>query len=212
MDEDDLLDGEASNGEAGSGGPDGETGPVRVEVVDDVGDGDSEDVDPVVRLEEELAELRDRSIRTLADFDNYRKRIERERREERRFAALETYRRVLEVVDNLERALGAGGSAEDLKTGVEMILRQVQELLRSGGVNLVPAVGQPFDPNVHEAVARFEDPEVEEPTVSDEMQAGYRMHERLIRPAIVRVAMPPESDSTDPSGGADEPEGPLPIH
>lgn len=212
MDEDDLLDGDASNGEASSDGPSGKTGPVRVEVMDDVGDGDSEAVDPVVRLEEEIAELRDRSIRTLADFDNYRKRIERERRDERRFAALETYRRVLDVVDNLERALGAGGSAEDLKTGVEMILRQIQELLRSGGVNRVPAVGQPFDPNVHEAVARFEDSEVEEPTVSDEMQAGYRMHERLIRPAIVRVAMPPESDTTDPAGGDDEPEGPPPIH
>ena len=205
MSEDDLHDGS------------GKQGPIRVEVVDEDEAGEApmeeiETVDPVTRLEEEIADLRDRSIRTLADFENYRKRIERERRDERRYAAFEPYRRILEVVDNLERALDAGGTAEDLKTGVEMILRQIREILRSGGVSRVPAVGQPFDPNYHEAVARFEDPEVTEPTVSDEMQQGYLMHERLLRPAIVRVAMPAESADEAPAEGGEEPEGPPPIH
>ena len=186
------------------------SGPMRIEIVDEEPEG--EDEDQVARLEREIVELRDRSIRTLADFENYRKRIERERRDDQRYAAFEPYRRILEVVDNLERALEAGGSADDLKTGVELILRQILELLRGGGVQRVPALGQPFDPNFHEAVARFEDPDVAEPTVSDEMQAGYRMHDRLLRPAIVRVAMPEESAEKEPDVVVDEPDGPPPIH
>jgi molecular chaperone GrpE len=145
-------------------------------------------------LQNELADLRDRSARTLADFDNYRKRIERERREERRFATLDLIREVLSVMDNLERALAAEGDADDLKVGVELILRQIHDLLRNHGVSKVPAVGEEFDPKLHDAVSRHEDPEVEVPRVSEELQAGFLMHDRLLRPAIVRVAMPANED------------------
>ena len=84
----------------------------------------------VTRLRQEIADLRDRSVRTLADFDNFRKRAERERQEQRRYALLEPLRELLTVADNLDLALSAQGSAEDLKRGVEMIHRQMQDLLR----------------------------------------------------------------------------------
>lgn len=151
----------------------------------------------VGRLEQELADLRDRSMRTLADFDNYRKRAERERTEIRRYALLEPMRDLLEVVDNLERAASAGGSADDLRQGVEMILRQLHELLQRYGVTPVETEGRPFDPNVHEAVGRRESAEVEEPMVDQELQKGYVLHDRLLRPARVMVAVPADEADGD---------------
>lgn len=155
---------------------------------DGPGDGESE----VAALRREIADLRDRSMRTLADFDNYRKRAERERAEIRRQAAGEVIRDFLDVTDNLERALAAGGSAEDLRTGVEMILRQFSEVLRRQGVERIPAVGERFDPAVHDAVSRQEDPDAQGPHVVEELQAGYRYQDRLLRPSRVVVAVPPE--------------------
>ncbi|HEX2253564.1 MAG TPA: nucleotide exchange factor GrpE [Thermoanaerobaculia bacterium] len=153
---------------------------------------DGERLDGVAALRRELADLKDRSMRTLADFDNYRKRSERERRESLRYASADLLRELLEVSDNLERAVAAGGSAEDLKTGVEMTLRQLQDVLRRHGAEEVPAVGEAFDPALHEAVSRQEDPDAEEPRVVEQFQRGYRLHERLLRPARVVVAVPPE--------------------
>jgi molecular chaperone GrpE len=146
----------------------------------------------VAILRREIADLRDRSVRTLADFDNYRKRSERERRDAVRYAAAAPLGDLLEVVDNLERALAAGGAADDLKLGVEMTLRQLEEVLRRHGVESVPASGVRFDPAHHEAVSRLEDPDVEAPTVVEELQRGYRLHDRLLRPARVVVAVPPD--------------------
>ena len=154
-------------------------------------DTDAEAEAEVERLRREMAALRETSIRTLADFDNFRKRTERETKEAKRYALTEPLRDFLSVVDNLERALSAEARPEDLKIGVEMILRQMHELLRRFGVTAVHAVGERFDPTVHEAVARQEDPEVEHPIVRREMQRGYRIHERLLRPAMVAVAVPP---------------------
>jgi molecular chaperone GrpE len=146
----------------------------------------------VAILRREIADLRDRSVRTLADFDNYRKRSDRERRDAVRYAAAAPLGDLLEVVDNLERALAAGGAADDLKLGVEMTLRQLEEVLRRHGVESVPASGVRFDPAHHEAVSRLEDPDVEAPTVVEELQRGYRLHDRLLRPARVVVAVPPD--------------------
>jgi molecular chaperone GrpE len=147
----------------------------------------------VERLRREVADLRNRSMRTLADFDNFRKRSERERQESRRYALFEPLRDFLDVVDHLDLALSSGGSVEDLKRGVELILRQLQELLRRHGVREVPAAGVPFDPAVHEAVSREEDPNVKAPTVVAELRRGYMMHDRLLRPAMVKVAVPAEA-------------------
>ncbi|HEV7503876.1 MAG TPA: nucleotide exchange factor GrpE [Thermoanaerobaculia bacterium] len=146
----------------------------------------------VERLRREVADLKDRSVRTLADFDNFRKRSQRESQEFKKYALLEPMRDFLTVIDNLDLALSAQGSAEDLKLGVEMIHRQMQELLRRFGATEVPAVGQPFDPTQHEAVAREESPEVKAPTVVAELRRGYRMHDRLLRPSMVKVAVPVE--------------------
>ena len=146
----------------------------------------------VAELQAEIADLRDRSIRTLADFENYRRRAERERDELKRYAQGDVLRDLLPVVDNLRRALAAGGTVDDLKTGVELTLRQFTALLEQRGIAEVPALGAPFDPAVHEAVARVDDDTVEAPTVIDELQRGYTLHGKLLRPALVRVAMPAE--------------------
>lgn len=161
-------------------------------------DQDGEADDGVAALQAELADLRDRSIRTLADFENYRRRSEREREDLRRFAVADALRDMLPVVDNLERALAAGGTVEDLKLGVELTLRQFKDLLRQRGILEVPAVGEPFDPSLHEAVAREEASDVSVPTVTSELQRGYTLHGRLLRPALVKVAMPVEAESSKP--------------
>ncbi len=156
--------------------------------------------------EAEIAELQDSYLRLRADFDNFRKRMEREREEVRRFALAEPIRELLAVVDNLERAAVAQGKPEDLRRGVEMIARQLADTLRRFGLAEVRALGAPFDPNVHEAVAREESPKVAMPTVIDELQRGYLLHDRLLRPAMVRVAVPPEDRSgADAEEGATEP-------
>jgi molecular chaperone GrpE len=159
----------------------------------DVVPGEDATSDPAVaELQAELADLRDRSIRTLADFENYRRRSERERDDLKRFAQGDVLRDLLPVVDNLQRALAAGGTVDDLKTGVELTLRQFRDLLKQRGIAEVPALGEPFDPALHEAVARVDDETVQAPTVIDELQRGYTLHGRLLRPALVRVAMPAE--------------------
>jgi molecular chaperone GrpE len=165
--------------------------------IGNVGDGDG-DEEEVGKLRQEIADLRDRSMRTLADFDNFRKRAERERQDLRRYAALEPLSEFLGIMDNLELALSATGSLEDLKRGVEMIHRQMQDLLRRSGAREIEAAGQPFDPAIHEAVSREESPGVQKPTVAGEMRRGYFLHDRLLRPAMVRVAVPVESK---PSAG-----------
>ncbi|HEY0512057.1 MAG TPA: nucleotide exchange factor GrpE [Thermoanaerobaculia bacterium] len=153
------------------------------------------------KLRQEVSELRDRLLRSVADFDNFRKRAERERQEQKRYALLEPLRELLNVSDNLDLALSAQGSAEDLKRGVEMIHRQMGDLLRRFGAVEVPAVGQPFDPTLHEAVSREERPDVKTPTVVSELRRGYKMHDRLLRPSMVKVAVPAEGSSPDASGG-----------
>jgi len=163
---------------------------------------DSNDEEDVEALRREIADLRDRSMRTLADFDNFRKRAERERQETRRYALLEPLRDFLPVVDNLERALSAGGSAEDLKRGVELILRQMQELLRRFGAREVRSDGEVFNPMMHEAVARVESDQATVPTVSETLSRGYMLHDRLLRPAMVKVAVPPEGAGAKQTPGS----------
>jgi molecular chaperone GrpE len=160
------------------------------------------DEEEVAKLRREIADLRDRSMRTLADFDNYRKRSERERQETKKYALAEPMRDFLEIVDNLDLALAAAGSADDLKRGVQMIHRQMMDLLRRHGVKEIEALGQPFDPSLHEAVSREEDPTVKEPTVTGEMRRGYRIHDRLLRPAMVKVSVPVEAPKPAGDGEA----------
>lgn len=160
-------------------------------------------------LRAELTEAReevDRLRRAAAEFDNLRKRAERERLESRWNTAAGPLREFLGVVDNLDRALEAEASADDLREGVEMIRRQMADLLRRFGVEPVEGMNAPFDPNVHQAVAREESAEVDEPTVVQELQTGYTMESRLLRAAMVRVAVPaatPASGDGNAEDGAD---------
>ncbi|MDH3744037.1 MAG: nucleotide exchange factor GrpE [Acidobacteriota bacterium] len=155
-----------------------------------------------VRLRQQTAELRERSIRTLADFENYRKRVERERAQQDRYDGFEVLRQLLDVIDNLERAVQADGKLEDLKSGVQMILRQVEDVMRRHGVERVKADGELFDPAVHEAVLRLETSGAGEPSVQEVHQSGYLMGDRLLRPAKVTVAVPEMApqEADDPSG------------
>ncbi len=152
-------------------------------------------------LETQVAELKDRNVRTLADFENYRKRIDRERTDQQRYAGFEVLSEILPILDNLGLALEASGDVDDLKAGVELISKQFHDFLRRHGVERLGAEGEPFDPTVHDAVSRDEDPDVKFPTVAEELRPGYRMGDRLLRPASVRVTTPPDvpaSDAVDP--------------
>ena len=148
------------------------------------------------KLSEERQELTDKLARRTADFDNFRKRTERERSETYNRALGEVVSRLLPVLDNLQRALDAERVAEVRESeefrhflhGVELINRQLGGVLESLGVETVPTVGEPFDPHIHEAVATEETEEAEPDTITQEMQRGYRLGDKLLRPAMVKVA------------------------
>ena len=157
---------------------------------------------PLAEVQLALADTRERLLRSLADFENYKKRIERERSDLRRFAAIEPLKDFLPILDNLELAVSSKGSFDDLKSGVDLIVSQMKKLLVRFGVAEIVAEGQPFDPSRHDAVARFEDASVSEQTVADELQKGYLIKGRLLRAAMVRVAVP--IDSAVPTDSKEE--------
>lgn len=148
------------------------------------------------KLTDERQEFNDRLARRQAEFDNFRKRTERERSETYQRALAEVVRRLLPVLDNLQRALDAERVVEVKESaefrhfleGVELINRQLGGVLESLGVEAVPTVGELFDPHVHEAVATEETNAVAPDTITQEMQRGYRLGDKLLRPAMVKVA------------------------
>jgi molecular chaperone GrpE len=151
-------------------------------------------------LEKERDTLKDQLLRAVAEFDNYRKRIERERRELSEYAAADVLRELLLVIDNFERALSASapGAAADrqvdieaFRRGVELIHKQMLDLLRKRGVTSIEALGADFDPNVHQAVIHEPSGEHREGEVMEELQRGYTLGDRLLRPAMVKVAKRP---------------------
>jgi molecular chaperone GrpE len=144
----------------------------------------------VERLRSENRALRERLMRTLADFDNFRKRTEREKQSLGRFAIFDVVKDFLPAVDNLERALAASGKLKDLKQGIEMVMKQLEDILQRHGVEDIESINKPFDPSVHQAVTSQETEEVEVPTVLTELQRGYLLYDRLLRPAMVTVGVP----------------------
>lgn len=148
------------------------------------------------RVEAERADLHERLVRRQAEFDNYRKRVERERGETYNRMLGDVARKLLPVLDNLRRALDAEASmkaneSEEFKhflNGVELIYKQLNDVLEGLGVEPVAAVGQPFDPHVHEAVVTEQTEEFEPDTVIQELVRGYRLGDKLLRPAVVKVA------------------------
>lgn len=141
-------------------------------------------------LRRERDEFQDRWLRTSAEFDNYRKRTDRERRELGEMAAADLIRDVLPVVDDLGRALEAPGWGDDngAKLGVELIHRQLVDVLRKRGVEPIETVGRDFDPSWHEAVATEPVEGYREGEITQELRPGYRIGNRLLRPAQVKVA------------------------
>ena len=143
-------------------------------------------------LEKERDMLKEQLLRAVADFDNYRKRIDRERRELSEYAAADVLLELLPIIDNFERALQApAGGDEAFKKGVELIHKQMLDLLRKRGVTLIEALGADFDPNVHQAVIHEPSDEHREGEVMQELQRGYKLGDRLLRPAMVKVAKRP---------------------
>jgi molecular chaperone GrpE len=154
-------------------------------------------------LRRENRALKERLMRTLADFDNFRKRTEREKASLGKFAIFDVVKDFLQVSDNLERAMAASGKLEDLKLGLEMVLKLQEDILRRHGVEKVVAVDRPFDPTIHEAVSREESEEVEVATVKAELQPGYLLYDRLLRPAMVTVTVPAAPPSPPPAEDGD---------
>jgi molecular chaperone GrpE len=167
---------------------DEETGPISItgKAADESAASETE------KLRAERDALLDRLARLQAEFDNARKRAVREQQEFREFAAADVIKNFLPILDSFERALKAGGdsnsNSNDFRNGIELIYRQFQDALQKIGVQPIVSVGQAFDPRVHEAVEMVDTSEVPDHHVLDELQRGYRYKERLLRPAMVRVA------------------------
>jgi molecular chaperone GrpE len=143
------------------------------------------------RTRSERDQLLDRMARLQAEFDNARKREARERADFRDFAIAGAIEQFLPVIDNFNLALGSGGTAEQLRTGVELIVKQMEEVLRSLNVQAVETVGAQFDPRVHEALESVERHDLPDQQIISEVRRGYRIKERLLRPALVRIASNP---------------------
>jgi molecular chaperone GrpE len=140
-------------------------------------------------LQDEVRRLNDRYLRTLADFENYRKRVDREKADFFRHALANTFRDLIPVLDNFDRALEHAEEGDDFHKGVLLIYKQLFDVLEKAGLRSIDQSGVPFDPNIHEAVVREDNPSVPSHTVVAILQKGYFLHDRLLRPAMVKVAV-----------------------
>ena len=144
------------------------------------------------KVKAERDTLLDRLARSQAEFENARKRAAREQQEFRDYASADVIKALLPIFDSFERALQApAAQSSEFRNGIELIYKQLQDTLARLGVRPVPAKGEPFDPHVHEAIEMVETTEVPDHQVIEELQRGYKLKERLLRPAMVRVAKEP---------------------
>ncbi len=141
-------------------------------------------------LQAQIDSLKDRLARSAAEFDNYKKRTAKEKEEFYAHAVCETMTQILPVLDNLQRAAAAAevSGGEDMLEGVKMIQRQFEEALAAIGVSPIEAVGQPFDPELHNAVMRDENADADENTVTEEFMKGYTYKGKVVRHSMVKVA------------------------
>ncbi len=146
----------------------------------------------VDRLKGERDQLVDRLARLQAEFENARKREARERTDFRDFAVSGAVEQFLPVLDNFQLALGSAGTLEQLRTGIELIVKQMEEVLRALNVTPVESVGARFDPRVHEALESVDRSDLPDHQVLEEVRRGYRIRERLLRPALVRIVNNPQ--------------------
>ncbi len=143
------------------------------------------------QLAREKAEVYDRLLRRQAEFDNYRRRVEKERSDIFEFAGMEAVRALVPILDDFERALKVESADADYAKGMALIYQRMFDAMTKLGLEPIQAVNQKFDPNLHHAVDRLPTEDVEEDTVLDEYQRGYNFKGRLLRPAMVRVAVKP---------------------
>ena len=150
----------------------------------------SEPPDSAAAIRKERDDYKDRWIRKTAEFDNYRKRIERERREHADMSVADLLESILLVVDDFDRALTveAGPEADAYRTGVELIHAKLLDVLKKRGVRQIEALGADFDPNIHQAVMHEASPEHRDGEVIGELRRGYMLGDKLLRPAMVKVA------------------------
>ena len=145
--------------------------------------------DELAELRKDRESLQDRLLRQAAEFDNYRKRIDRERKETAQYAAIDLIQDLLPVIDDFERALRSDApGAESYRQGLDIIHRALIEMLRKRGVTPINAVGTDFDPQIHQAVAYEAAPDRRDGEVTEQFTRGYRLGDKLIRPAMVKVA------------------------
>jgi molecular chaperone GrpE len=149
-------------------------------------------------LREEVSQLKEEFLRIAAEKDNLRKRLEREKSDYYQFALTETLREFLVILDNFERALSHDheDDCQSLREGVELIFKQFLDVLKRQGVEPIELEDKTFDPRVQQAFITEESEKITEPTVSEELQKGYRLHDRLLRPTMVKVLMPKKEEES----------------
>ena len=156
-----------------------------------------EDTAPKSGVEQKAKENLDQLLRLKADFENTKKRLQREKEDAIKFANEKLLVEILPIVDNLDRAMASlseGHDPEKVKQGLKLAQEELHQVLESHGVKVVQALGEPFDPQLHEAVATVDSPEAKEGAVVDEVQRGYLLNGRLIRPSRVRIAQKKTQD------------------
>lgn len=172
-----AADGDENSSEnAAGGGPTGEASGAGTELQ---------------KLKAERDSLLDRLARAQAEFENARRRATKEQQDFREYASADAIRPLLPVLDSFERALQVKSDPADFRSGVELIYKQLQDALAKVGVRAIPAKGEPFDPHVHEAIEMVETSDAPDHEVLEELQRGYKIKDRLLRPAMVKVAKNP---------------------
>ncbi len=170
-----------------------ETAEATENIADDseqsISEADEKDV-KISQLEKELADTKDKYLRTIAEYDNYRKRTTKEKIEAYSDATAKSITEILSVIDNFERALQTETTDETFKSGIQMIFNQYNDILKKLGVEEVEALNKPFDPSMHNAINQVEDENFEENTVCQVFQKGYKLNDKVIRYAMVTVANP----------------------
>lgn len=159
-------------------------------------------LEEIERIKAEAEAARDRLLRAAAEYDNLRKRLEREREEAMKYIAEQIVLDIIPILDNLERAIKSAKSDQNknfdaLLQGVEMIHKQMLNVLEKYGVSVIEAQGRPFDPRVHEAIMQIPSPDHPENTVVEEFEKGYMLHDKVIRPAKVIVSKGAEKEEAE---------------
>ncbi|MEO2206788.1 nucleotide exchange factor GrpE [Paenibacillus pabuli] len=172
---------------AESQGPVNEAGAAEAQAEEMADQGQDE----LARLKAEVEETQQRFVRAQADFDNFRRRTQKEKEELAKYASMKLVTELVPVIDNFERAMATvpeGTESESFSKGIQMIFRQLETVLNNEGLTAMETVGQPFNPEFHQAIMQVESDEYEEGTVVEEVQKGYMLKDKVLRPAMVKVS------------------------